>query len=396
LHRVKEITMSMSIPTPFARSIGSSHQQQARSKGNARGSDRLAMQTARGARSMSFGLAMACLCAGALQVNAQGKHVYTDPNGNFSVTVPAGWQTQPQQGSPMISIVNPNTKVSVTLGVMKGPESNTPSAEAELKQMEDQFPQSCPQAKILERGATRLAGLSGSFVAVHCAGADGPQTMKFTAASKPGLVALMVANSPGDAYLKELIPLAEIRTSLKLLSAGDTQQGGGPAPMRGMPDGQGQGEARSGGEFPSPGGSGSGAYHDPQGRYSLAVPAGWNTASDNGNLTLSSGASWVSVATSTGAKPADVGHQIVQQIQAQYTNFQILNEGDFQNNGHAAHGTNATGINPKGARVAVLVVSINAGNGNYLVLISSAPNDQAHQINGTAMQIAQSVRFAGE
>jgi hypothetical protein len=387
------------------------------------GRRRFASRAALAVSSSSIALAMVCLCAGAPRMSAQGKQVYTDPNGNFSVMVPAGWETQPQPGTPMISIVNAKTKVSVTLGVMKGPEANTPTAEAELKQIEGQFPQSCPQAKIEERGATRLAGLSGSFMVVHCGGADGPRLMKFTAASKPGLVALAVANSPGDAYLKELIPLGEIHNSVKLLSAGGAQLGGGQgmgggrapmqgagggqgmgggqgtaggqAAMQGMGDGQGQGQG-GGGEFPSPGGSGSGAYHDPQGRYSLSVPAGWNTASDNGNLTLSSGASWVSVATSTGAKPADVSHQIVQQIQAQYKNFQLLNEGDFQSNGHAAHGSNATGVNPKGARVSVLVVSISAGSGNYLVLISSAPNDQAQQINGTVMQIAQSVRFAGE
>jgi len=373
------------------------------------GRRRFASPAASAAPSLGIVLTMACLCAGAPQMQGQGKHVFTDPNGNFSVTVPAGWQTQPQQGSPMISIVNPNTKVSVTLGVMKGPEANTPSAEAELKQIEGQFPQSCPQAKILERGANRLAGLSGSFMVVRCGGADGPQTTKFTAASKPGLVALMVTSSPGDAYLKELIPLAEIHNSLKVLSAaggpaaGGQGMGGGQAQGMGAGQGQGQGQGQSdgGGEFPSPGGSGmggsgSGGYHDPQGRYSLAVPAGWNTASDNGNLTLSSGANWVSVATSTGAKAGDVNHQIVQQIQAQYKNFQILNEGDFQSNGHAAHGTNATGINPKGVRASVLVVSIDAGSGNFLVLISSAPNDQAKEINGTVMQIAQSVRFAGE
>jgi hypothetical protein len=370
------------------------------------GRRRFQSRAASAVSSSSIVLAMACLCAGPTWMSAQGKQVYTDPNGNFSVMVPAGWETEAQPGSPMISIVNAKTKVSVTLGVMKGPAANTPTAEAELKQMEGQFPQSCPQAKIQERGATRLAGLSGSYIVVHCGGADGPMTEKFTAASKPGLVALMVTASPGDAYLKEMIPLGEIHNSLKVLSAAGAQQGsgqgmgGGQAPMQGMGDGQGQAQAQGqgsgSGQFPSPGGSGSGAYHDPQGRFSLAVPAGWNTASDNGNLTLSSGASWVSVATSTGAKPADVNHQIVQQIQAQYKNFQVLNEGDFQNNGHAAHGTNATGINPKGVRASLLVVSINAGSGNYLVLISSAPNDQAQQINGTVMQIAQSVRFAGE
>jgi hypothetical protein len=178
---------------------------------------------------------------------------------------------------------------------------------------------------------------------------------------------------------------------------GNQGTGGGQPPMQGQP----QPQTQPGGEFPSPGGGsdsgpGSGAYHDPQGRYSLAVPSGWNTASDNGNLTLSSGSSWVTVATSNGAQPADVSHQIVQQIQSQYKQFQIMNEGDFQNNGHPSHGTNATGVNPKGVRVSVLVVSISAGSGHYLVLISSAPNDQAKQINSTVMQIAQSVKFGGE
>jgi hypothetical protein len=74
----------------------------------------------------------------------------------------------------------------------------------------------------------------------------------------------------------------------------------------------------------------------------------------------------------------------------------VLNDGDFQSNGHPAHGTNATGINPKGERVSLLLVSIGAGNGNYLALISSTPNDQAKQFNGTVMQLAQSVRFGGQ
>jgi hypothetical protein len=44
----------------------------------------------------------------------------------------------------------------------------------------------------------------------------------------------------------------------------------------------------------------------------------------------------------------------------------------------------------------VLVVSINASGTNYLTIISSAPNDQAKEFNSTVMQMAQSVRFAGE
>jgi hypothetical protein len=395
---------------------------------------RISNQTATSRQSVTASLlaasaALFTLCPAATQMQAQAKQVYRDPSGAYSVNVPAGWQAQPQAGSPMVSIVDPKTKVSVTLGVMRGPETSTPSAESQLQGLEKQFPQSCPQAKIEQRGATKLAGIDGSFLVVHCGGADGPRLMKFTAATKPGVVAMMVSNSPGEAYLKVLLPLESIRSSFKALPAPGTMgagapiggmgngraaiggrppmqgAGGGQAPMppmnpapQGQPQGQFSAQATSqpNGDFPSPGGADSGGYHDPQGRYSLAVPSGWNTASDNGNLTLSSGASFVTVATSTGAKPADVSHQLVQQIQAQYKDFKLLNEGDFQNNGHAAHGTNATGINPKGVRASVLVVSIDAGSGHYLVLISSAPNDQAKQINSTVMQIAQSVRFAGE
>ena len=113
-------------------------------------------------------------------------------------------------------------------------------------------------------------------------------------------------------------------------------------------------------------------------------------------MTFSQGASWATIATGSGAQPGDANKQIVQQIQAQYKQFQLLNEGDFQSNGHPAHGTNATGVNPKGERASVLVVSIGAGGGNYLTVISASPNDQAKEINALVMQMVQTIRFAGE
>lgn len=348
--------------------------------------------------------------AGSAAVQAQGKQMYSDPGGVYSVSVPAGWQAQPQQGSPMVSIVNEKTKVSETLGVMRGPEASTPSAEKALQSMEAQFPQSCPQAKILERGQESLAGMRGSFLSVSCKGQDGPETMKFIASSRPGVVAMAIVASPGNAYLREMLPLHAIAASLRVLpAAGGAGAGSGAATpaqdTQGAGAGGGQGmdggAAQAGGDFPSPGGGGQGVYQDPQGRYSLAVPAGWNTASDNGTLTLSSGPSWVTVMAGSGPSggatgPADVNHQIMQQIQAQFKQFQLLNEGDFQNNGHPSHGSNATGINPKGQRVSLLVVTVNAGGSNYLTMISSAPNDQAKQINRTVMEIAQSLRFGGK
>jgi hypothetical protein len=100
--------------------------------------------------------------------------------------------------------------------------------------------------------------------------------------------------------------------------------------------------------------------------------------------------------TGGGSVPGDVNHQVTQQIQAQFKGFQLLNEGDLQVNGHPSHGTTATGINPKGERVSVLVLSIGAGSGHFLTVISSSPNDQAKSVNATIMQMAQSIRFAGD
>lgn len=374
----------------------------------------MAFAGSRGARRGGTALIVACAMIAASIVHAQtaGKKIYKDPTGTYSVTVPSGWEAQPQAGSPMVSIVNAKTQISVTTGVMKGPEANTPSAESQLQGIQKQFPQSCPQAKIQEQGKQTLAGIPGAYMVVHCVTQSGPETMKFTAATKPGVVALMITASPGTAYLKELIPLMEISSSLKVLGSSTPMQGMGmgrgqrPAGM-GNPNAQAQGQAgmqaNAGGNFPEPGQAGGGmagvgGFKDPQGRYTLTPPPGWNTAVDGnaGTATFSQGGSWATVATGSGAEPAAANHQIVLQIQAQYKDFKILNEGDFQNNGHPAHGTNATGINPKGVRVSVLVVSIAAGSSNYLSVISSAPNDQAQQINGVIMQMVNSVRFGGE
>lgn len=376
-----------------------------------------AKQQSSGVPSPAVVLAIALACGGAAQLHGQGKNVYRDPNGAYSVTVPSGWEAQPQQGSPMVSIVNMKAKVSVTLGVMTGPAASTPTAEKELESMQAQFPQSCPQAKVLSKGAGTLAGLKGAFIEVQCKGDTGPEMMKFTTGSKPGVIALMISASPGNAYLKLLVPLAEIRESFKVTSGmaaqgaggggrpgmggGQPSMGGGHAaqqPAQGMSGGQNSAQASGGFPDPSSSGSGSGTYRDPQGRYTLVVPIGWTATTDksSGTLQLTHGTCWATVATGGGSGASDVNQQIVQQIQGQYKNFQILNQGDFQNNGHPAHGTNATGLNPKGRRVSVLVVSIGAGNGNFLTIISSASDDQAKEINSEVMDMAKSIRFGGE
>lgn len=311
------------------------------------------------------------------RVPAQAQSLYKDPAGAFTVMVPATWATQRETGSPMVSFVNEKLQASVSMGVIHGNDANTPTPDKELELIQSQFPQNCPQAKIQKRGPATLGEIDGAFMLVNCTNDKGGlEVMKFAVASKPGLLLVLNSASPAMNYEAALPAFDSMEHSLKQLTTNGAlpAQSGAPAP------------------------SGREAFHDPQGRYSLAVPDGWSAApqADSGALQLSSGPNWAMLLTGSGSVPSDVNHQVTQQIQAQFTGFQLLNEGDLQINGHPSHGTTATGMNPKGERVSVLVLSISAGSGHFLTIISSSPNEQAKAVNSTVMQMAQSIRFAGE
>ncbi|MGD0730313.1 MAG: hypothetical protein ABR956_03550 [Terracidiphilus sp.] len=331
-----------------------------------------------GRAAMAF-WALAVMFAGAVQTHAQEMkpHVYKDPGGIYSVVVPAGWTTKTKPGSPMVSLENAPTKVSVTLGVIRGPEANTPTPEMELGGIKSQFSHTCPQAKTLDHGATQMAGLTGLFLLISCADPSGPETMRFAVATRPGVVAMLTVTSPGANYQKVLPQLKTIEESLKLLPGAATQGSGG-----------------AGGQFPTPTISGPGLYRDPQGRYSVKIPAGWKATSDaSGTAQLTRSSSSAKIIATGGNKPLEVNHQIIQQTQGAYKAFQLQNEGDLEIGGHAAHGSNSSAINQDGVQVSVLVVTISAGGGNFLTIVSSSPNAQAKEINSQVMEMAKSVQF---
>jgi hypothetical protein len=272
------------------------------------------------------------------QTSAQAQNLYKDPAGAFTVMVPATWATQRETGSPMVSFVNERLQASVSMGVIHGNEANTPTPDKELEMIQGQFPQNCPQAKIQKRGPNTLGGITGTYMLVNCTNDKGGlEVMRFAVASKPGLLLVLNSASPAMNYEAALPAFSSMEHSLKQLTL--TGESDAAAP------------------------SNSEAFHDPEGRYSLAVPEGWSAApqADSGALQLSSGPSWAMLMTGSGSVPSDVNHQVTQQIEAQFTAFQLMNEGDLQVNGHPAHGTTATGTNPKGERVSVLVLSISAG-----------------------------------
>jgi hypothetical protein len=335
--------------------------------------------------------AMICASGSGAQTPAHAESLYKDPAGMFTVMLPANWQTQQEPGSQMVSFFDEKSQAFVYMGMVRKNEASTPTADVELEKVQSHLAGNCPQAKIQERGHTTLGGIRGAFFLVHCTDNKGDlETMKFAVASKPGLLLAITSGSPAPTYETALPDIDSIEHSLKLLTSTAQAQ----PTQRAQPAENSQAGEHS--SAPAP--SGSGMYRDPWGRYSLAVPDGWSAEpqAKSGALQLSSGPNWAMLLTGSGGEPREVNHQITQQIQAQFTDFQLLNEGELQVNGHPSHGTNATGVNPKGERVSVLVLSISAGSGHFLTVISSSPNDQAKTVNATIMQMAQSIRFGGK
>ena len=159
------------------------------------------------------------------------------------------------------------------------------------------------------------------------------------------------------------------------------------------------------GNAPGPSESGPNAnpnfYHDPQGRFQVAIPQGW-TADPQGNdgsqgVKLSSGSNWAFIGPFGGAtNPADVVVKLATQIQSQYRNFSMTKHAPLHMNGHNAEYAAFTGTNPQGARVALMIAGIAAAGGNHLGMLTSSPFAAAGQTTPVFTAMFNSIRFAGE
>lgn len=141
-------------------------------------------------------------------------------------------------------------------------------------------------------------------------------------------------------------------------------------------------------------------FRDPAGHYSLNVPDGWNTIVDNGKVQFSSGHNWVTLFwddLSPGAQASKVSHGVLEDLQSQFTKLELANEDDLQVNGHPAHTITSDGEDKKG-RCALVVVSVDGGDGHFLSVVaySPGPRDQSRDFNGAFLDMARTIRFTGK
>src|ERR1700722_15922446 len=138
-------------------------------------------------------------------------------------------------------------------------------------------------------------------------------------------------------------------------------------------------------------------YRDPQGRYSVVIPDGWNLQSNNGRVQLSSGPSYAAFSTGSGiAQPVQVVNFLAGQFQKQYQNFRMSSQNTFKAGSRDAAFGIFFGTNGKGEDVVLELVGISAGGGRYLAIIASAPRASIKEASQSFSQIVQSVQIGGQ
>ena len=150
----------------------------------------------------------------------------------------------------------------------------------------------------------------------------------------------------------------------------------------------------NGGEPAAP--AGARVFKDPDGRYSVFVPEGWNTAANKGAATFSSGEAWATIIPSPMSRPDEAVNAFVSQLRAGYARLDAAQSGQPTIGGHEAVFATFSGVNPKNDSVAVTVAGLLGPSGQVLVYMSSAPLARVDDYSNAFLAIIQGVRFAGE
>jgi len=137
-------------------------------------------------------------------------------------------------------------------------------------------------------------------------------------------------------------------------------------------------------------------FHDPRGRYTLSIPAGWEISMTGDDPTFHDGASWIKVCLIVAPSASAAVDKASNLFRPQFTAFNTINRGNTVIGGRSSHGLNIDGMTSAGQRVSVLLTAQPAGpSRQYFVLVSATPVAQAPQLNSSIMALANSVRFSG-
>ena len=138
-------------------------------------------------------------------------------------------------------------------------------------------------------------------------------------------------------------------------------------------------------------------WHEPHGRFTITIPAGWHIDDSQPSMKITNGSSWaIFDTTSLAGGPLAVAQRDASQMQAMVGNWKVVHQGNFTASNHPAAGLTVTCDVPTrsgNTQRVMLFLAMGAGNDNYATMTSSVDAPTGEQANNTLVQIFQSIRF---
>ncbi len=137
------------------------------------------------------------------------------------------------------------------------------------------------------------------------------------------------------------------------------------------------------------------AYHDPNGRFTIAIPTGWEAAPQGDALIIKHGTTYVVVSRVEGAaSPQDVIASLAKQYGSQWRDVTIVNRGDFTLAGGPASYVTFSGTNPRGVAALLRMAGVTHGSDAY-AFVFSGPRDGFIAAQSAIRMIEGSFSFGG-
>ncbi len=117
-------------------------------------------------------------------------------------------------------------------------------------------------------------------------------------------------------------------------------------------------------------------FRDPNGRFTINVPDGWNTISQNGSVIFTRGSISISILPFPQASsPDEIVSSLSQTYGQQWRNLQGFDRGSFQVGGAPATYAMFNGTNPRGVPSLLRLVGIGRGSSAFAFIVSVPTNE---------------------
>ena len=140
------------------------------------------------------------------------------------------------------------------------------------------------------------------------------------------------------------------------------------------------------------------SYHDPQGRFSFTVPAGWKMEPQGRDgedgVMISNGASWAMIGPYGGVEDTiDLVESLASQYQSEYQDYNMGDHGSMKVNGNDAAYAAFSGVNRNGEHVGMRYGGVSAGHGHFLGVAVFIPHDEIDSVDPQIKDLFMSISF---